>query len=91
MTTHVDFERIAQARYASLEGKVVAGWKSDREAAFAALLAVVGGTADGHPAADVLDYSDASWAAAERLIAGTIEPANQAERDALARYQKAVS
>jgi hypothetical protein len=89
--TRSDYERAIGSSYAAIEGKVVAGWSRRRKSAFSALLGVVGDTVDGLAADDVLDFSDASWEHAEALIAGTVEPANQAERDALARYQKATS
>jgi hypothetical protein len=87
--TRIDFERTIQAQYAELEGKVVRGWAAEREAAFGALLAVVGGTADGAPPDDILDYTDAAWARAEALLDGSAEPANDAERAAVERCKAA--
>ena len=86
--THRDLTRAAQARYAALEGKVVSGWSSEREQAWELLLAACGGTADGAPPDDVLDYTDATWARAEALADADAPPATDAERVALARWRE---
>jgi hypothetical protein len=90
-TGTLDAELSALRAYSggSTQGKILKGWSAERKAAMGVLLAAVGSTADGFPAAgDLLAYSDAAWSRAETLIDGTAMPTTAAERSALERYAR---
>ncbi len=83
----IDFHRIAEARYASLDHKVIKDWPRAKEQAFKRLLAAIDHPEGGYPAGDVLDWSDSAWARAEDLIEDRAAPVGNAQRIALHKFR----